>query len=288
MQKKKKTEEENAELRFRSHVEKRNDLNAQAREFADVRDSLNGERREILDEMRALRDERDGLVKKMRQHKKSRNAYQERARELIEVKRGKRKDIHPGLAKELEALRADLKLLDVKQQTTTMTLEEENELLDGIKERARELERLEKVMEEQDSIISEVKDVDGSITELFSMADEEHKKVVALSNQAQEIHDRITLIVKSVSHLVAEANKNHEAYVKLKERADAYHQKAVEMREKLMAMRNLKRDEVREARKRIKEQNIAVKSALYDEKKREKAADDALDTLLKKGKVEIK
>jgi uncharacterized coiled-coil DUF342 family protein len=120
------------------------------------------------------------------------------------------------------------------------------------------------------------------------MADEEHKKVVALSNQAQEIHDRITLIIKSVSHLVAEANKNHEAYVKLKERADAYHQKAVEMREKLMAMRNEKRDEIREARKRIKEQNIEVKKALYDKGKREKAADDALEILLKKGKVEIK
>jgi uncharacterized coiled-coil DUF342 family protein len=119
MQKKKKTEEESAELRYRSHIEKRNDLNAQASELADTRDTLNNERREILEEMRALRDERDNLVKKMRRHKKARNAYQERARELIEVKRGKRKDIHPGLAKELEALRADLKMLDVKQQTTS-------------------------------------------------------------------------------------------------------------------------------------------------------------------------
>jgi uncharacterized coiled-coil DUF342 family protein len=288
MQKKKKTEEENAELRYRGLIEKRNELNAQAREVADVRDSLNQERRDIMDEMRALRDERKALVDKMREHKKARNLYQQRAKELIEVKRGKRKDIHPGLEKELEALRADLKTLDVQQQTSALTLQEENELLDRIKGRAKELERLEKVAAEQDAIISEVEDVDTSISELFKMADEEHKMVVVFSNQAQEIHDRITLIIKSVSHLVAESNKNHEAFLKLKERADDYHQKASEMREKLMAIRNIKRDEIRETRKMIREQNKAVKQALDDDKKRDAAADEALQTLLKKGKVEIK
>jgi len=112
MQKKKKTDEESAELRYRGLIEKRNELNAQAREIADARDTLNQERREILEEMRALRDERKALVNKMREHKKARNLYQQRARELIEVKRGKRKDIHPGLERELAGLRdglADLK-----------------------------------------------------------------------------------------------------------------------------------------------------------------------------------
>jgi hypothetical protein len=74
----------------------------------------------------------------------------------------------------------------------------------------------------------------------------------------------------------------------MREKADDQHQKATEMREKLMAMRNLKRDEIREARQQLKEQNRAVKDALYDKKKLEKAAEDALETLLKKGKVEIK
>ncbi|KYK31201.1 MAG: hypothetical protein AYK23_04080 [Candidatus Proteinoplasmatales archaeon SG8-5] len=288
MQKKKQTEEESAELRHRNLIEKRNELNTQAREIADSRDTLNQERREILDEMRALRDERKALVDKMREHKKARNLYQQRAKELIEVKRGKRKDIHPGLEKELEALKADLKMLDVQQQTSTMTLQEENELLDRMKARAKELDRLENIMAEQDAIISEVEDVNESISELFKMADEEHKKVVVYSDQAQEIHDRITLIIKSVSHLVTEANKHHETFVKLKERADGYHQKAAEMREKLMAIRNIKRDEVRETRKMIREQNKAVKRALDDDKKRDEAADEALETLLKKGKVEIK
>lgn len=288
MQKRKKTEEENAELRYTSQIEKRNDLNAQAREYSNARDTLNSERRDILDEMRSLREERDALVKKMRQHKKSRNHYQNRARELIEVKKGKRKDIHPGLARELEALKADLKLMDVKQQTSSLTLQEENELLDTMKGRVKEIERLDKIFNEQEAIISEVKDVDGSITELFNMADEEHKMVVVLSDQAQEVHDRITIMIKSVSHLISEANKNHETFVKLKERANKYHEKATEMREKLMAMRNEKRDEARASRKELAEQNKAAREALGNKKKLENAADEALETLLKKGKVEIK
>jgi len=64
MQKKKKTEEDSAEIRYRAQIEKRNDLNAQAREFSDSRDTLNQEKRDILDEMRSLRDERDSFVKK--------------------------------------------------------------------------------------------------------------------------------------------------------------------------------------------------------------------------------
>ncbi len=288
MQKKKKSEEESAELRHGSLLEKRNELNAQAREFAGTRDTLNDERRDLAEDINILRDERDAYTKDMKLHKKARNQYQKRAKELIEAKKGKRKDIYPGLGKDLEVLKADLKMMELKQQTVPLSLPEENELLDTLKEKTKELSRLEKVLAEQESIISEVKDVDESITELFRMADIEHEMVVKLSDQAQEVHDRITLMIKSISHLISEANKNHESFVKLKERADAYHLKAKEMREKLMAIRNVRRDEIREGRRLIKDQNRAAREMLYDKKKLDKAADSALERLFKKGKVEIK
>jgi len=288
MQKKKSTEQENAELKYRGLIEKRNEYNQQAKEFADTRNTLNNEKRDCLEEIFALRADRGTLVDKIRDHKKIRNAFQQKARELIEVKKGKRKNIHPGVAKELEALRAELKMMDVKQQTVPLSLQDENELLDTMRKRVKEIERLEKLMNEQESIISQVKNVDGSITELFKRADEEHAKVVELSGQAQELSDRITIIFKSVTHLTVESQKNHESYLKMREKADEQHQKATEMREKLMAMRNVKRDEIREARQQLKEQNRAVRDALYDKKKLDKAAEEALETLLKKGKVEIK
>jgi len=288
MQKPKVTEEENAEIRYRGIIDKRNELNDQAREYADTRNTLNDERRDLVEEIKVLRDERDAIVKKMREHKRIRNGYQDKAKALIENKKGKRKGIHKDLDRDLETLKTEVKMIDLKQQTTVLTIEEENELLKNLKKQYAEIKRLESVLGEQDAILSEVKDVDEKITLLFKMADEEHEKVVAYSKQSNEIHDRVTLMGKSITHLISEANKNHDSYVKLKERANSYHEKAMEMREKLMAMRNIKKDEIRESRQLIIQQNKSVKMALSDEKKLEAAADDALETLLKKGKLEIR
>lgn len=287
MQKKQQSEEQSAELRYRSIIEKRNELNDQAREFADTRDLLNNERRETIEEIKALREERDALNNEMRKHKKVRNGYQDKAKDLIEKKKGKRKGIHKDLDRDIETLKADTKMMELKQETTSLSVSEENELLDKLKKNYEEIKRLEAVLGEQDAILSEVKDVDEKIDMLFKLADEEHQKVVALNKQAREVHDRITLMSKSITHLISESNKNHENYVKLKERADAYHERAKEMREKLMAIRNIKRDEIRASRKVIADQNRAVKDALTDKKKLDEAADEALEQLLKKGKVEI-
>jgi uncharacterized coiled-coil DUF342 family protein len=288
MQKPKVSEEENAEIRYRGIIEKRNELNDQAREYADTRDSLNNERREIIEDIRDLREDRDEIVKKMRHHKKLRNQHQDKAKSLIEMKKGKGKGIHKNLDRDIEVIRTEAKMLELKQETTVLTIEEENQLLKNLKKQYVEMRRLESILGEQDTILSEVKDVDEKISLLFKMADEEHEKVVEFSKQSNEIHDRITLMAKSITHLIAESNKNHELYVQLKERADQYHQKANEMRDKIMAVRNLARDEIRESRQLISQQNKSVKMALNDEKKLEAAADDALETLLKKGKFEIR
>jgi len=288
MQKPKVSEEENAEIRYRGIIEKRNELNDQARQFADTRNSLTSERREIVEDIMDLREERDEIVKKMRHHKKLRNNHQDKAKSLIETKKGKRKGIHKDLDRDIEVIRTEAKMLELKQETTVITIEEENQLLKNLKKQYVEMRRLESMLGEQDAILSDVKNVDEKITLLFKMADEEHEKVVEFSKQSNEIHDRITLMGKSITHLIAESNKNHELYVQMKERADQYHQKANEMRDKIMTVRNLARDEIRESRQAITQQNKSVKMALNDEKKLEAAANEALETLFKKGKFEFR
>ena len=93
--------------------------------------------------------------------------------------------------------------------------------------------------------------------------------------------------MKSISHLIAEANKNHEAYVAIKEKADGFHEKSQEMRKKLMAIRNEKRDEARAGKKLVTDHNKDVKKQMGSEEDLDAAADDALQLLLKKGKVEF-
>lgn len=285
VRKKSKTELQIAEIKYRSLLEKRDELNAEASVPRDERDTLHKQKRELIDEMQKLKEKRDSLVAEMRKHKSKRNELQKRAKELVVFRRGKKRRFRTSLPMEIDNLRMEIHELHTKQETTALTIPQENELLERIREKHAELEELEEIYEEQKRLILEVEGVDDAITELFRKADEEHQMVVKLYNEAQEIHERIVVLIKEISHLIAEANKKHEDFLKIRTKADYYHNRAVEMRQKILSIRRARRMELKKARKIIEEQNIAARKALFDEKKLEEDAEKALDTLLKKGKI---
>jgi uncharacterized coiled-coil DUF342 family protein len=287
MQKKKLTETESAELKLKALFDKRNEFNAQAIAFREQRNLLNAEKGKKIDEMVELRNVRGENVRLMRQHRDLRNEYQAKAKALLDAKKKRRKDLHADLPHELEAKKANVRMLDLKQQTQAMSIAEENELIDEIKGEMKEIVRLEKIKAQQDAVKGEVRKYSDDITELFQMADEEHKLVVEYANKANEAHEKITAMMEEVTNMIREANKNHAAFVAAKEKADEYHLKGQEMREKVMASKREKYDEQRAARMDIVNQNKAARAALLDKDKLDKAADDALQMLLRKGKVEI-
>jgi uncharacterized coiled-coil DUF342 family protein len=287
MQKKKMTESQSAELKLRALVDKRNEFNDQANAFREQRNMLNVEKGKKFDEIIELRKVRTDNVRLMRHHRQLRNEYQARAKALLEAKKKRRKDIHHDLPSELEAKKANVRMMDLRQQTQAMSLSDENELIDEIKGEMREIARLERLKAEQDKVKGEVAKYSGDINELFAMADEEHKKVVEYANKANEAHEKITALMDEVAHMTVEANKNHESYIQMRAKADEWHLKAQELRQKLMAAKKEKYDEQRAARQDIVNQNKAARQALLDKDKLDKAAEDALQTLMKKGKVEI-
>jgi uncharacterized coiled-coil DUF342 family protein len=93
--------------------------------------------------------------------------------------------------------------------------------------------------------------------------------------------------MNEVGVLINEANKKHEKYLKIKERADYYHKRAEEMRGKILSIRKEKRKELEEAKKEIRNQNLEVKKALEDEKELDKIAKASVEKLLKEGKLEL-
>ena len=109
-----------------------------------------------------------------------------------------------------------------------------------------------------------------------------------LNTEAKDRHEKIGALSAQISSLAADADKKHEAYLKVRARADELHGKAMEMRETVLTIRNTDRAEIREARNLLRQQNITVRRELLDERKLDKAAEDALQLLLKKGRVEMK
>jgi uncharacterized coiled-coil DUF342 family protein len=283
----KKAEIENAERKFQELVAKRDDFNRQAEIAREERNSLNGRKRELLDIITKLKYERDEQVHLLREHKRIRNRLQEEARAVLKAKRGRTGKVFPSLTGEAEAMKAQIRFLDMKQQTQVLSLADEGELISDIKKKTQELKRLEAELRRQDVVKVELGEMDANLTGLFKKADEEHEAVVKHYGEAQKIHERMMKLIEECSVLHNEADKKHAAFLESKQKADTYHQKAVEMREKLLTMKNEKRMQEREARKIIQEQNRSARDALLNPAKVEKKQEEALQQLLKKGKITL-
>jgi len=282
------SELEKAEVKLGDLVNKRDNFNEQAHVLRQERDQLHEQKRGLSAEMRNLKGERDALVRKMRVHKGARNELQTKAKNLVDLRRQFRGKVKENVTGELAALRKDFKRIEMEQQTRPMELHEENELIDNLRATMRHIRELEKMKGQQDAVTQEVREIDATIDDLFKDADAEHEQVVLLSRKANEIHDKVTELVKNLAVLIAESNKKHEEYLEARAKADEVHQRIVEMREKVLTTRETERAEIREARQMLKQHRLDVRRNLFDEKKLDEFADQAVQALLKKGKVEIR
>jgi uncharacterized coiled-coil DUF342 family protein len=285
---KKISELQSAELRFRALLNKRDEINEQAAALRGERDSLNEKKRQLQDEMRAARDKRDAFVAEMRVHKRRRDELQAKAKELIEFKKKLKGPSSRSLKDEIRAMEGEARMLELRQQTVPLTIPKERELLDDLKKRFAEIERMKKVLVEQEKIAKEVHDMDRSVDALFKQADKEHAEVVRLSDEQHKAHEEASAFMKEIVALSAAADKKHADFLKLREDANSAHEKAQEMRDKIIEIRKEKRMERKEELNAIRDVNKAARRALDDLSKRDKAADEALQVLLKKGKVEIR
>ncbi len=106
------TDPRNAEREFRRLIEKRNELNDEARQARDERDALNEQKKNLVAEMRRLQTERDAKNAEARDWKEKRNEFQRQAKSLIENKRKMRKENAPGNAGTIRTLENEIRALE--------------------------------------------------------------------------------------------------------------------------------------------------------------------------------
>jgi len=287
VRKKTTSELEQAEIKLESLLQKRDMLNAEAQQMRQERDLVHEKKREVGERLRSLKDRRASFAAEARGHREKRDGLQGKAKALIELKRKLRTSGHTDVEAELRALTRRVSQMEMRQQTASLTVSKENELIDELKESMKRLKVLQGLKSDQDKIAKEVRDLDGGITELFEAAEKEHAAAIALSGKARAVHEETVGLSREVAALVSDGNEKHEAYLAAREKADEVHAKAVEMREKVLSIKGAKRAEARESRDLLRQQNRSVRAALLDEKKLEASADAALKALFEKGKVEI-
>ena len=287
VRKKTSSELEQAEIKLQSLMDKRDALNAEAQQARQERDLVHEKKREVGARLRPLKDRRASFAAEARAHREKRDELQAKAKALIELKRKLRASGPTDVGAELRALTRRVSQLEMRQQTASLSLSKENELIDELKASMKRLKVLQSLKADQDKIVKEVRDLDSGITDLFRAAEEQHESALAMSAKARAAHEETMGLSREIAALDLEGNEKHEAYLAARGKADEVHAAVVEMREKVLSIKGAARAEAREARDLLRQQNRSVRAALLDEKKLEASADAALRALMEKGKVEI-
>jgi len=276
-----------AEKKFQSYIQKRNEFNDMARVLREERDMLNDSKKDIKENMDKLKKERDELVEKMKEHKKIRNKLQEEAKKLIKAKQQKKGEVFKNLPLRVEELKADIQMLEYRQETVPMTPQEENDLIEKIRDKRKEFVSTKKNLEKQKELQIDISDKDKAIDELFKKADEEHEKVQEFYDKSQAKHKAFMKLVGELSVSIAEANKKHEEYISIRNEAQTVHEKAYEMKSKIIGIRGKRRQRFQDAKKAIKEQNIKARKETSDKKKLAEIADESVEALKKGKKINL-
>lgn len=283
---------ENLQKKADGHVQKRNELNEQARAARAERDLLHSKQKEFAEAMNKAKDERDALNSKLREAKDARAQFQAQAKEIIAKKRAKFKkdDKEPRKRSPYlfaQELLAEINDLEFSQQTRVLSVAQENELLKQLRAKRAEYEKVKKEAEKSKQLKVDLSDLDSAIDELFKKAEEQHQIVVALHKQSNEAHERFVKALNDLATLRAEANRHHKHFIELREKSDAEHKAFLEIREKMLELKGQEFADRREAREVIKEQRSRVRDAVANPRGLEQHAESALDKLKKGGKITL-
>lgn len=281
------SELQRAEVRYRHLLEKRDALNREAAALRGERDLVHGKGAEIREALRPLLESHRALLEEVRSHKARRNDLQARAKELIALKRQLRGRLQGDLGDALARLEEDVARMEREQETRSLSLEEENRLLEALRGARAERAELERIREDHQEVLSQVNDLDVAIDDHFRWADEAHAALVAKSERVQALRAQMGARRDVLRRLDAEGDRLHGAFLAARERADRYHRRAVEMREELLALRRAQQAEDTEGRELLEAQREAVREALEDDAAWEGAVEAALGHLRKGGKLEL-
>ncbi len=199
---------------------RRDRLNAEARTTAE-------ERSRILDELHALsaeaqdhRRHRDELNAAVREEKRLREEWNHKLQELgdkvQELKRARAP--RPG-AVPVWRLRKELKELEFRHMTTALTGDQEKRLIE-------EMKRLEAAIRDQDEQLRQDPEVEGTLkafNEARVEAEKHHAAVGQLAEEAQRAHEAMVRLYETVDELRRQADEVQAKLLEVKSQADDAH-----------------------------------------------------------------
>jgi uncharacterized coiled-coil DUF342 family protein len=227
------------EAKMRKLSNQRRSHNESARAHADQRDAVQNQYSELREEIKGILDSQKEVRNKAKIHQARRDAIQEQLRNLFSRSKSSKSGRDKSVILQLSEKSAQVEKLEERLVIDgTLTLEVENRLHKKLKSLKSEIKELEPLVKEEMRIKIDIDDLEGSIEHLKLEADDEHKQMVALHDEADKIWDGIKPKFEERDFLKAEGDRLHELFSKSREDADAVHAQIEELRSQVTEVKN--------------------------------------------------
>ena len=197
--------------------EEANKASVQIKEYVERRNQLNEEVKKAREEIAGLKAERDGINEKVKLLKGQRDAIRAQADPITNEIRAIREKIavlKKNLPRESKLeLQEEHDAIEWKISTTSLDLQEEKMLIENVKR----LEILLSGYKKIDAQNNKIKELLTQRKTFDAQADVLHEELTDLASKSQEIHSRMIEKVNAMKVSRAQADSQHQLYVKTKE-----------------------------------------------------------------------
>jgi uncharacterized coiled-coil DUF342 family protein len=231
-------------------TEQKDKLDDEANRLAEKRNRLNEELRNLHTEIHELRSERDQANEKVKELKQQRNTTTARISEKIEeIKRlsEERRDFSKKIpSRSRRALEEEVESIDWKIQTSSLTLQEEKDLVGKVKALETQLDvhrKVEKLNTKIDGLRNEVKD-------LKAERERCHEALTAQSQKSQEMHAKMLAKIEESRKTKMEADGVHKRFLETREKTKPVREEIAAISCKIRQLETGVREEHEKERKR--------------------------------------
>ena len=184
-------------------AEEREEFNKIAKEQRKIRDELNASLKENLNKAIEFRNERNEINKSVEEAKKARNNANNQIKNL-EWSSGKRDKVK---------IENEIKKIDKIIETRVLDIKKENQLVKN----ANDLRKQLLDIQEDESVKEEAQ-------ELRKLSEEEHEKVITLSEKAQAAHEEMLTYFRKTDDIRTAADEAHKKFIEARNNASAKHE----------------------------------------------------------------
>jgi uncharacterized coiled-coil DUF342 family protein len=206
------------------HKKLRDELNEKTKEWAEKRDELNAQVRKLIDEANQKRESRDKLNAAVKEAKAKRDEWNRKFNDLSDKAMSLRREKMPKSGLSIRKYKAELRALEKKHMTSVLSADKEKALMKEMSQLDAKIKGMELEIEQ----FSEVRTAEKDAREAKDNAENFHRQVSELAENAQTEHDAMLKLYEEADARRKEADGAQEKFIEAKLAADEQHREHIE------------------------------------------------------------